>query len=191
MAWAFFWPDSLSHAFSIPCFQLANAGQAILCTIHQPASILIENFDRLLLLERGGETVYFGPIGKDSKHLVDYFAEHGAHCPSDVNPAEVSIGIRLSFNRSFFTDLCVLLNLNSTCSKPLEPVQPNVLETSHGWVFASILDSQVHLFKLLPDMFSSSFSTSPVRCLQRIRALPREPQRDRTYQSRSSSNSNR
>lgn len=47
-------------------------------------------FDRLLLLERGGNTVYFGPIGADSKHLVKYFADHGAVCPSDVNPAEVS-----------------------------------------------------------------------------------------------------
>ncbi|TFK42022.1 pleiotropic drug resistance ABC transporter [Crucibulum laeve] len=68
--------------------KLADQGQAILCTIHQPSSLLFESFDRLLLLERGGETVYFGDIGQDSRVIRDYFARHGAICPSNVNPAE-------------------------------------------------------------------------------------------------------
>ncbi|KAF7797165.1 hypothetical protein EIP86_008357 [Pleurotus ostreatoroseus] len=68
--------------------KLAASGQAILCTIHQPSSLLFESFDRLLLLESGGETVYFGDIGPDSSILRDYFARHGAHCPPNVNPAE-------------------------------------------------------------------------------------------------------
>ena len=68
--------------------KLASAGQAVLCTIHQPNSVLFEMFDRLLLLEKGGRTVYFGEIGKDSKTVIDYFARHGATCPPDANPAE-------------------------------------------------------------------------------------------------------
>ncbi|PFH49054.1 hypothetical protein AMATHDRAFT_63985 [Amanita thiersii Skay4041] len=68
--------------------KLANQGQAILCTIHQPSSLLFESFDRLLLLETGGETVYFGDIGPDSVILRNYFSRHGAHCPPNVNPAE-------------------------------------------------------------------------------------------------------
>lgn len=68
--------------------KLADNGQAILCTIHQPSSMLIQTFDRLLLLERGGETVYFGDIGPDCHILREYFARHGAHCPPNVNPAE-------------------------------------------------------------------------------------------------------
>ncbi|KAI0673639.1 ABC-2 type transporter-domain-containing protein [Trametes maxima] len=68
--------------------KLADHGQAILCTIHQPSSMLIQTFDKLLLLERGGETVYFGDIGPDCHILRDYFARHGAHCPPNVNPAE-------------------------------------------------------------------------------------------------------
>lgn len=68
--------------------KLASQGQAILCTIHQPSSLLFESFDRLLLLERGGRTVYFGDIGADSQVLRDYFAAHGAECPGNVNPAE-------------------------------------------------------------------------------------------------------
>lgn len=69
--------------------KLAAAGQAILCTIHQPSALLFESFDRLLLLESGGETVYFGDIGADASVLREYFARHGAVCPANINPAEV------------------------------------------------------------------------------------------------------
>lgn len=81
--------DSQS-AFNIVRFlrKLAAAGQAILCTIHQPNSALFESFDRLLLLQKGGETVYFGDIGKDAGVLIDYFHRNGADCPTRANPAE-------------------------------------------------------------------------------------------------------
>ena len=81
--------DSQS-AFNIVRFlkKLAAAGQCILCTIHQPNSALFESFDRLLLLQRGGECVYFGDIGKDAVVLLDYFRKNGATCPSNANPAE-------------------------------------------------------------------------------------------------------
>ncbi|KAI5450104.1 ATP-binding cassette transporter snq2 [Naganishia albida] len=77
-------------AFNIVRFlrKLAAAGQAILCTIHQPNAVLFENFDRLLLLQRGGECVYFGGVGKDSNVLVDYLERNGAPVPHDANPAE-------------------------------------------------------------------------------------------------------
>ena len=81
--------DSQS-AFNIIRFlkKLAAAGQAILCTIHQPNSALFENFDRLLLLQKGGECVYFGEVGKDAVVLLDYFRRSGARCPPNANPAE-------------------------------------------------------------------------------------------------------
>ena len=80
--------DSQS-AYNIVRFlrKLAAAGQAILCTIHQPNSALFENFDRLLLLQKGGECVFFGDIGKDAQLLRDYFFKRGAECPPDANPA--------------------------------------------------------------------------------------------------------
>jgi ABC-type multidrug transport system ATPase subunit len=69
--------------------KLTKNGQAILCTIHQPSAILFQRFDRLLLLARGGRTVYFGDIGKNSHILVDYLTKNGASpCPPDANPAE-------------------------------------------------------------------------------------------------------
>ncbi|KAM0335679.1 hypothetical protein ACHAQA_000728 [Verticillium albo-atrum] len=69
--------------------KLTNSGQAILCTIHQPSAILFQRFDRLLLLARGGRTVYFGPIGKNSQTLLDYFVRNGGPaCAPEANPAE-------------------------------------------------------------------------------------------------------
>ncbi|OHW94180.1 ABC-2 type transporter [Colletotrichum incanum] len=69
--------------------KLAKSGQAILCTIHQPSAMLFSRFDRLLLLQRGGKTVYFGDIGDNSRTLIDYLERNGAPtCPANANPAE-------------------------------------------------------------------------------------------------------
>ncbi|KAF5346654.1 hypothetical protein D9758_013227 [Tetrapyrgos nigripes] len=69
--------------------KLANNGQAILCTIHQPSALLFQEFDRLLFLARGGRPVYFGDIGENSQTLISYFERKGAHpCLPDANPAE-------------------------------------------------------------------------------------------------------
>jgi ABC-type multidrug transport system ATPase subunit len=77
-------------AFNIVRFmrKLADNGQAIICTIHQPSATLFENFDYLLLLARGGRTTYFGETGKNSQVILDYFSRLGAPCPQDSNPAE-------------------------------------------------------------------------------------------------------
>ncbi|OBT59744.1 hypothetical protein VE04_00230 [Pseudogymnoascus sp. 24MN13] len=69
--------------------KLANNGQAILCTIHQPSAILFQEFDRLLFLAKGGRTVYFGDVGQNSSILTDYFVRNGARpCGVEENPAE-------------------------------------------------------------------------------------------------------
>jgi ATP-binding cassette, subfamily G (WHITE), member 2, SNQ2 len=78
-------------AFNIVRFlrKLADAGQAILCTIHQPSSVLFEHFDELLLLKSGGRVVYHGELGRDSKTMIKYFEANGAaKCPPTANPAE-------------------------------------------------------------------------------------------------------
>lgn len=80
-------------AFSIVRFlrKLCAAGQAIICTIHQPSSELIEQFDKILALNPGGNIFYFGPVGKNGDAVVDYFAQYGSKCPEGKNVAEFLI----------------------------------------------------------------------------------------------------
>ncbi|GLA75640.1 hypothetical protein AtubIFM55763_006921 [Aspergillus tubingensis] len=69
--------------------KLADHGQAILCTIHQPSAILMQQFDRLLFLAKGGKTVYFGELGQNMETLIRYFKAKGSvKCPPNANPAE-------------------------------------------------------------------------------------------------------
>lgn len=69
--------------------KLADAGMPLVCTIHQPSSVLFEYFDRLLLLGKGGRVTYFGDIGKNSRVMLDYFEGNGSrHCSEEENPAE-------------------------------------------------------------------------------------------------------
>lgn len=74
--------------------KLADAGQAVLCTVHQPSAILFQEFDRLLFLAAGGKTVYFGNIGQNSRTLLDYYEFNGARkCGDSENPAEYMLEI--------------------------------------------------------------------------------------------------
>lgn len=68
--------------------KLAAAGQAVLCTIHQLNAALFDMFDRLLLLGRGGRTVYFGDVGPDAAALRAYLRRHGAEAAPTDNVAE-------------------------------------------------------------------------------------------------------
>lgn len=104
-------------AFNIVRFlrKLADAGQAVLCTIHQPSAILFEHFDDLVLLKSGGRVVYAGELGKDSKTMRQYFEENGgSKCPPDANPAEWMLEVR------FLTQSATRTFTNCT-SRSLEP----------------------------------------------------------------------
>lgn len=69
--------------------KVADTGRTILCTIHQPSTEVFMLFDKLLLLKRGGQTVYFGDLGKGARTMVDYFeAIPGVlQLPERYNPA--------------------------------------------------------------------------------------------------------
>jgi ATP-binding cassette subfamily G (WHITE) protein 2 (SNQ2) len=79
-----------NSAYSIVRFlkKLANAGQAIVCTIHQPSSVLIQQFDMILALNPGGNTFYFGPVGENGHDVIKYFGDRGVQCPPNKNVAE-------------------------------------------------------------------------------------------------------
>ncbi|KAL4562385.1 hypothetical protein LXL04_034587 [Taraxacum kok-saghyz] len=52
-----------------------DTGRTVVCTIHQPSIHIFEAFDELLLLKRGGQVIYYGPLGKNSGKVINYFEE--------------------------------------------------------------------------------------------------------------------
>ncbi|MCD7471217.1 Pleiotropic drug resistance protein 2, partial [Datura stramonium] len=50
-----------------------DTGRTVVCTIHQPSIDIFEAFDELLLMKRGGQVIYAGPLGARSQTMVEYF----------------------------------------------------------------------------------------------------------------------
>ncbi|KAI3671594.1 hypothetical protein L1987_87333 [Smallanthus sonchifolius] len=50
-----------------------DTGRTVVCTIHQPSIDIFESFDELLLLKRGGQVIYSGPLGRHSQQIIEYF----------------------------------------------------------------------------------------------------------------------
>ncbi|KAF2847107.1 opaque-specific ABC transporter CDR3 [Plenodomus tracheiphilus IPT5] len=80
--------------------KLADIGQAVLVTIHQPSALLFAEFDTLLLLAGGGKTVYFGEIGDNAATVKEYFSRYNAPCLENSNPAEHMIDVVSGYHPS-------------------------------------------------------------------------------------------
>ncbi|KAJ1696028.1 hypothetical protein LUZ63_012726 [Rhynchospora breviuscula] len=52
---------------------VAQTGRTVVCTIHQPSIDIFEAFDELILMKRGGELIYSGPLGRQSCKVIEYF----------------------------------------------------------------------------------------------------------------------
>ncbi|XP_072976814.1 pleiotropic drug resistance protein 3-like isoform X2 [Typha angustifolia] len=52
---------------------VAETGRTVVCTIHQPSIDIFEAFDELILMKRGGELIYSGPLGQHSCKIIEYF----------------------------------------------------------------------------------------------------------------------
>ncbi|XP_002515969.2 ABC transporter G family member 29 [Ricinus communis] len=50
-----------------------DTGRTVVCTIHQPSIDIFEAFDELLLMKRGGQVIYLGPLGRNSHKIIEYF----------------------------------------------------------------------------------------------------------------------
>lgn len=132
--------------------KLAAVGQAILVTIHQPSAQLFSQFDTLLLLAKGGKTVYFGDIGDNANTVKSYFESHGALCPPEANPAEHMIEV-VSGSLSAGKDWAQIWLESTQCEQLTQHIDEIVAAAASkppgtvddGYAFASPMWMQVKL----------------------------------------------
>ena len=110
--------------------KLADTGQSILCTIHQPAAELIETFDSLILLVRGGKVAYDGPMGKNCSEPIKYLSTYGRPCGEHENPAEYFLDVIGAGSRSTVTDDWADVWLRSEAREARRPNLENMTSTS-------------------------------------------------------------
>ena len=61
---------------------------AVVCTIHQPSNEIVHMFDWLLLLQPGGQVVFFGPV----HDLVSFFVDNKiAQAPADPDSPDLNV----------------------------------------------------------------------------------------------------
>ncbi|CEG35982.1 atp-binding cassette superfamily [Plasmopara halstedii] len=68
--------------------QLCTEGKTVICTIHQPSSLVYELFSNVIVLS-AGQNVYCGP----RRLMIPHFASVGYECPMYMNPAEYFISL--------------------------------------------------------------------------------------------------
>ncbi|KAF1983495.1 P-loop containing nucleoside triphosphate hydrolase protein, partial [Aulographum hederae CBS 113979] len=68
---------------------LAEEGRTLVLTIHQSRSDLWQAFGQVLLLARGGHTVYAGP----RETILQHFSTQGYDCPRETNPSDFALDL--------------------------------------------------------------------------------------------------
>ncbi|KAG2591321.1 ABC transporter G family member 38-like [Panicum virgatum] len=109
-----------------------NTGRTVVCTIHQPSIDIFEAFDELLLMKRGGQIIFSGPLGRNSHKVVEYFeAIHGvpkikegcnpATWMLDVSSAATEVQLKIDFAEHYKSSTLYQRNkaLVKELSKPL------------------------------------------------------------------------
>ncbi|XP_012076642.1 pleiotropic drug resistance protein 1 [Jatropha curcas] len=133
-----------------------DTGRTVVCTIHQPSIDIFDSFDELFLLQRGGEEIYVGPIGRHSCHLIKYFEDiEGIPKIKDgYNPAtwmlEITSAVQeaaLGINFSYIYKNSELYSKNKALIEELSTPQPGAKD--------------LHF----PSKYSQPFLTQCMACL--------------------------
>eukprot|EP00299_Pterocystis_sp_00344_P019875 c9825_g1_i1.p1 GENE.c9825_g1_i1~~c9825_g1_i1.p1 ORF type:complete len:1418 (-),score=402.66 c9825_g1_i1:52-4305(-) len=96
---------------------IARTNRTIICTIHQPSVVLFEMFDNLLLLKKGGKTVYFGSLGPKNAHLKRYIENVPGAPPlqENENAANYVLEVFGSAESSLTVDTAELYEKSDLC----------------------------------------------------------------------------
>ncbi|OVA08561.1 ABC transporter-like [Macleaya cordata] len=110
-----------------------DTGRTVVCTIHQPSIDIFEAFDELLLMKRGGQVIYSGPLGQNSHRIIEYFeAVPGVLKIKDTyNPAtwmleasSIATEVRLGIDFAEYYKMSTLYQRNKVLVKELGTPSP-------------------------------------------------------------------
>ncbi|KAL4094255.1 hypothetical protein PRIC1_009918 [Phytophthora ramorum] len=80
--------SSSAHNVMKYILKLCGEGKNVMCTIHQPSSLVYDMFTNVIVLS-GGQTVYCG----SRPNMIPHFASIGFSCPKYMNPAEYFVNL--------------------------------------------------------------------------------------------------
>ncbi|KAH9295457.1 hypothetical protein KI387_039045, partial [Taxus chinensis] len=50
-----------------------DTARTVVCTVHRPSIDIFESFHELVLMKRGAQIIYYGPLGRNSQNILEYF----------------------------------------------------------------------------------------------------------------------
>lgn len=174
--------------------RIALSGRAVCCTIHQPSIAIFNDFDELLLLKRGGETVFFGELGSQSSRLIQYLQSFeatpkihpgenpatwmltttGAGSSSSTVPPFDYAG---SYARSTLRQHCIE-RIDKICSEASEENKlgfPNEYATSYGTQAAAVFSRTLTVYYRSPSYNVTRVMVAIVGTFPNASFLPRFP----------------
>jgi ABC-2 type transporter len=159
--------------------RIADSGRAVCATIHQPSIAIFSSFDSLLLLKRGGEVVFFGDLGHESKNLIDYLERFPSTRPIQAgeNPATwmlttIGAGTTSAFEKQF--DYAGSYKISKQRKRTLELIDSIVSQksddslvqfshkyaTSYGTQASEVLKRQMTVYMRSPSYNSTRITVS-------------------------------
>ncbi|KAF3444741.1 hypothetical protein FNV43_RR14434 [Rhamnella rubrinervis] len=104
---------------------IASTSRTVVCTVHQPSIDIFDSFDELILLKRGGQIIYSGELGQNSRKLIEYF-EGVSGVPKikeNYNPATWMLEVTGPTETQLGLDFANLYKESQLCRKSKELVR--------------------------------------------------------------------
>ena len=107
--------------------KLAKMGRTVVCTIHQPSSLVFSKFDRLMLMS-SGRVAYIG----DASLGTRFFNRIGYLCPDHYNPAD-----------HFIDTLAIVPNEEESCAQKQKAICDSFGEGEEGMQIKDLVDKEM------------------------------------------------
>lgn len=141
--------DSTSAYYVIQALrQMAQRGQTIVLSVHQPSSQMYYQFDNSIMMSQG-TIVYAGPVSD----AIPYFQSRGYSCPNNYNPADYMMDVIVD---SALKGVTMELHPSQTIAQQLDSASTQQPTSSAHSTIIPNQSSNLFKHQLLP--FATSFA---------------------------------